>query len=228
MFRISWRGTGFKEYFGVGPHYRWTDDGGAAEDSLISRVRQIPVGDNSEDIMRDLVGDREIVWLNYQQVMDYLYDTLEKDPEISGIIGYSEGAGIAGSFILDEQRREKEEGRPRRIKSAMFVTGWPPVVPGRGLILADEQEDMLDIPSLHVIGANGKGKSPGVFDNWLILILAVPDPFRHGAFALYNICDPDTAIFFDTGKGHTIPRSGKVITELGDAVRQLVAQANED
>lgn len=51
------------------------------------------------------------------------------------------------------------------------------------------------------------------------------DPFRHGAFALYNVCDPDTAIFFDTGKGHTIPRSGLVIKELGDAVRDMIAKA---
>lgn len=149
--------TGFEQYFGVGPHYRWAEDGGAAEDSLISRVRQIPVGDNAEDVMRDLVGGRDVVWLNYQEVMDYIYDTLEKDPEIAGIIGYSEGAGIAGTFILDEQRREREEGRPRRIKSAIFVTGWPPITQDRGIILADEQEDVLDVPSLHVVGANGKG-----------------------------------------------------------------------
>ncbi|KAJ5204167.1 uncharacterized protein N7498_005046 [Penicillium cinerascens] len=196
---------GFDEYFGLGPHYRWADDGGIAEDSMISRVRQIPVGDNAEDVMRDLIGDREMVWLNYEQVIDYLYEELEKDPEIGGIIGYSEGAGIASTFILDEQRREREEGRPRRIKCAVFVTGWPPIIPNRGLILADEQDDMIDVPSLHVVGAN--------------------DPFRHGAFALYNVCDPDTAVFFDTGKGHTIPRSGKVITELADAVRDLIAKS---
>jgi hypothetical protein len=53
------------------------------------------------------------------------------------------------------------------------------------------------------------------------------DPFRHGAFALYNVCDPDTAMFFDTGKGHTIPRSGKVIIELGSAVRDLVLMGND-
>jgi predicted esterase len=147
---------GFDEYFGVGPHYRWADDGGAAEDSMITRVRQIPVGDNAEDVMRDLVGDREVVWLNYKQVMDYLYEQLEKDPKIGGIIGYSEGAAMASTFILDEQRREKDEGRARRIKCAMFVTGWPPMTPDRGLILADEQEDVIDVPSLHVVGANGR------------------------------------------------------------------------
>ena len=52
------------------------------------------------------------------------------------------------------------------------------------------------------------------------------DPFRHGAYALYNVCDPDTAIIFDTGKGHTIPRSGQVIHELGDAVRGLLDRAH--
>ncbi|OQE31972.1 hypothetical protein PENSTE_c001G07936 [Penicillium steckii] len=199
---------GFEEYFGIGPHYRWADDGGAAEDSMISRVRQIPVGQNPEDVMRDLVGDREVIWLNYKGVMDYLYQALEEHPDIGGIIGYSEGASMAATFILDEQRRFEEEGRERRIKCAMFFTGWPPMSPERGVLLADEVEDLVDVPTLHVVGAN--------------------DPFRHGAYALYNVCDPDTATFFDTGKGHTIPRSGLVITELGNAVRDLVEKTREE
>ncbi|KAJ5902693.1 hypothetical protein N7495_003221 [Penicillium taxi] len=197
--------SGFEEYFGVGPHYRWADDGGAAEDSMISRVRTIPDGQNPEDVMRDLVGDRAVMWLNYKDVMDYLYDTLEKNPAIEGVIGYSEGASIAATLILDEEIRFQETGRPRRLKCAMFFTGWPPMNPEKGVILADESDLVIDIPTLHVVGAN--------------------DPFRHGAFALYNVCDTDTATFFDTGKGHTIPRSGLVINELGDAVRGLIEKA---
>lgn len=42
---------------------------------------------------------------------------------------------------------------------------------------------------------------------------------------LFNICDPDTAAMFDTGRGHIIPRSGPVITELGNAVRDLMDRA---
>jgi hypothetical protein len=53
------------------------------------------------------------------------------------------------------------------------------------------------------------------------------DPYRYGALALYNVCDPDTANMFDTGKGHTIPRTGKVISELGDAVRELISCTEE-
>lgn len=122
---------------------------------MISRVRQIPVGQNPEDVMRDLVGDRDVVWSNHQQVMDYLYETMEKVPDIEGIIGYSEGAAIAATLILDEQRRFEETGRERRIKCAMFVTGWPPIDPAEGVILADESELMVDVPTLHVVGANG-------------------------------------------------------------------------
>lgn len=53
------------------------------------------------------------------------------------------------------------------------------------------------------------------------------DPYRYGALALFNVCDPDTAAMFDTGRGHTIPRSGQVILELGNAVRDLVDRAYE-
>ncbi|GIK02014.1 hypothetical protein Aspvir_006057 [Aspergillus viridinutans] len=196
--------SGFDRYFGIGPHYRWLDDGGIAEESLISRVRHIPLGDSPEDVMRGLIGGRKTIILNYKEVMDYLYNELEKDSEIEGLIGYSEGAGIAATFILEEQQREKDGGGSRRIKCAMFVNGWPPVSRDRGVVLSDEVEDMIDIPTLHVIGSD--------------------DPFKHGSCALYNICDPDLAEIFDTGKGHTMPRSGQTITELGDAVRDLIGK----
>ncbi|CAG8096689.1 unnamed protein product [Penicillium olsonii] len=198
---------GFAEYFGVGPHYRWLEDGGAAEGSMISRVRKAPHGSSPEDVMRALGKDWDGHWINHQQVMDYLYDTLEKNPDIDGIIGYSEGAVMAASLIMDEERKAQETGRPRRIKCAVFITGWPPLSPEENMVLADESDYILDVPTLHVVGAN--------------------DPYRYGALALFNVCDPDTAAMFDTGRGHTIPRSGQVILELGNAVRDLVDKAYE-
>lgn len=122
---------------------------------MVSRVRKIPVGQNPEDVMRDLAGDRVVAWKNHEQVVQYLYDTLEENPDIGGIIGYSEGASIAATFILDEQRRLEETGRERRIKCAMFITGWPPIDPKKGIILADQDDDLIDVPTLHVVGANG-------------------------------------------------------------------------
>lgn len=146
---------GFAEYFGIGPHYRWLEDGGAAEESMISRVRKAPHGACPEDVMRALGKDWDGHWNNHQQVMDYLYDTLDKNPDIEGIVGYSEGATMAASLIMDEERKAQETGRPRRIKCAIFFTGWPPLSPEEDMVLADESDYILDVPTLHVVGANG-------------------------------------------------------------------------
>lgn len=197
---------GFEDYFGIGPHYRWVDDGGEAKDSMLSRIRELPLGHDPEDVMRSLAkGAKSTEWRNHQQVLDLLYGTLENDPEIEGIIGYSEGASMAATFLLDEQWREQQTGRPRRIKCAMFLTGWPPLSPDEKMVLADESDLYIDVPTLHVVGAN--------------------DPYRYGALALYNVSDEDSAELFDTGKGHTIPRAGDVIVELGNAIRSLISRA---
>ncbi|KAJ6081019.1 hypothetical protein N7499_005893 [Penicillium canescens] len=168
--------AGFAEYFGVGPHFRWLEDNGVAEESMISRVRKAPHGQSPEDAMRTLGEGWDGRWNNHQQVMDYLYDILEKNPDIAGVIGYSEGATMAASLIMDEAKKAQETGRVQDV------------------VLADESDLILDVPTLHVVGAD--------------------DPYRYGALALFNVCDPDSAALFDTGGGHTIPRSGKVIKEL--------------
>lgn len=68
-------------------------------------------------------------------------------------------------------------------------------------MLADECEDVVDVPSLHVVGCN--------------------DPYILGAMALFNICDEDTAELFDHGKGHTVPRDRHTINQLCSAIVRL-------
>lgn len=63
---------------------------------------------------------------------------------------------MASTYILNEEQRHRETGRERRIKCGIFAAGAPPINPEKGFVLADEQEDvMVDVPTLHVIGANG-------------------------------------------------------------------------
>jgi hypothetical protein len=50
------------------------------------------------------------------------------------------------------------------------------------------------------------------------------DPYVAGSMALYNTCEPDYAHIFDHGKGHTLPREKAVIKELGDVIRNMVAE----
>lgn len=71
------------------------------------------------------------------------------------------------------------------------------------VLLADENQNAIDIPTLHVVGCN--------------------DPYIEGAVALYNMCDRDFAEIFDHGKGHTVPRDARTIQELSDSFERLLS-----
>jgi hypothetical protein len=46
--------------------------------------------------------------------------------------------------------------------------------------------------------------------------------------ALYNVCDADSAYLFDHARGHTLPRDRETIKELGDIVREAIADMKEE
>jgi hypothetical protein len=43
--------------------------------------------------------------------------------------------------------------------------------------------------------------------------------------ALYGMCDDDLATLFDHGKGHTVPRDAKTVTELAAAIGESMMKA---
>lgn len=54
------------------------------------------------------------------------------------------------------------------------------------------------------------------------------DPYIDGSMALYNVCDDDAAYLFDHARGHTLPRDRETIKELGDVVRDAIADMKEE
>jgi hypothetical protein len=157
--------------------------------------------------MRELLpAGEEGIRSSVRKALDIVYQTMEDYGPFDGICAYSEGTVLAGSLILDERRRYETEGRPRQIKMAVFFAGWPPLKPDSDeILLMDTCEDFIDVPTLHCIGAT--------------------DPYVQGARALFDICDQDTAILFDHGKGHTIPRDTQTLKELSDAIRGMIPTA---
>lgn len=45
--------------------------------------------------------------------------------------------------------------------------------------------------------------------------------------AMFNVCDPDTAVLFDHAKGHTLPRDKDTVKELADVIRGMIADIRE-
>ncbi|THY05135.1 putative DUF341 family oxidoreductase [Aureobasidium pullulans] len=202
---------GFESYFGPGPHFRFLRDRGEAEASAVEGIRVFPEADTPEDALRALMpaGEAKIGFAGAREAaLEQLYEALDADPEICGVVGYSEGASAAATLIYDEQQRMRSEGYVPRIKAAIFFMGWPALTSESVPALSDEIEDLLEVHSLHIIGAN--------------------DPYKDGALALYNLFDDNMAIFFDSAGGHTIPRHGKLLQELAEAVKGLIANVHED
>lgn len=56
----------------------------------------------------------------------------------------------------------------------------------------------------------------------IIIVVGAADPYLHGSLALYNVCDEDNAVFFDHGKGHTLPRDQQTIKELANVIRSMI------
>lgn len=197
---------GFLDYFGPAPHYRFVDYDGIDKNDVLERIRDFPEGENPEDVLRELAPEgNEGVLKSVMDALDAIYRTMDQHGPFDGICAYSEGTVLASTLILEEKRRFVEEGIPRRIKAAVFFAGWPPLQLNSSLlVLADTCEEFIDIPTCHVVGAG--------------------DPYLKGAVALYNVCDEDTAILFDHGKGHTLPRDAKTLKELAETIRRMVPE----
>lgn len=154
---------GFEAYFGVGPFFRFIEPPRAATGGgdVLERIRNFPRGATAEYQMRILMrgGIGAVPTPNAddggnqsaQDAIDYLYRIMEKDGPFDGIVGYSEGATVAATLILHEQRRFEVEGIPKMFKCALFFAGWPPMTPELdAIVLADESDLTINIPTCHI------------------------------------------------------------------------------
>jgi len=156
---------GFEEFFGSPPYYRFIDapPNAKGEDDVLGRIRNFPEGATPEDQMRELLtgstgsiassvsSEDDGSSNSARDALDYLYRIMEKEGPFDGIIGYSEGATVAATLILHEQRRFETLGIEPMFKCALFFGGWPPLSPDfDSMVLADESDLMITIPTCHV------------------------------------------------------------------------------
>ncbi|KAK0624156.1 serine hydrolase FSH [Immersiella caudata] len=202
--------SGWEDYFGARPLYRFLDTTRGDTFETLRRLRHVPHGMNPEDTMRMLQSAshgeewHQRAWL---KALESVIHTVEQDPEIDAIIGYSEGAMVAASLVVEEARRFQMYGTPRRIKFAIFISGAPPLkMEGDNRItaqLADEIKDaVIDIPTFHIFGCD--------------------DAFLSSAVALFNVCDQKTATMYDHGLGHIVPRDNENVSILGDVLGKII------
>ena len=130
-----------------------------------------------------------------REVLDRLHRSIEEQGPFQGIIGYSEGAQIASTLLVDYERQSQLRGSKNPFTHAIFFSGWPPLDPDTAeCLLSDEFGQVLPMQTMHILGST--------------------DPFIHATLALYEICIEDKALIFDHGKGHLVPREPRVLKEM--------------
>ena len=167
------------------------------------RLRDFPELESPEATMRSLAETKGDTSRAVRNALDEIEATIQAHGPFDAVIGYSEGAMLASLMLVEDRRRQDEEGIPARFKMGVFICGWPPIsAVNDELLLADQYGEIIDVPTCHVIGAS--------------------DPFVSGSVALYNLCNNERLSLFDHGRGHIVPRDQVAVKELATVVRAMV------
>jgi hypothetical protein len=147
---------GFEDYFGNPPYYRFIEPDDSTdnteEEDILARIRDFPDCETPEDTMRELM--KEGVATSHKSTgfaLQFLLDVMDEQGPFEGIIGYSEGATVAATLLLQEQKRFHEKGIAPMFKYGIFFAGWPPVDPAtHSMLLSDETDLTIEIPTCHI------------------------------------------------------------------------------
>ncbi|KAK3321901.1 serine hydrolase-domain-containing protein [Apodospora peruviana] len=209
--------AGWEDYFGSRPLYRFLDTSRGDAFETLRRLRHVPRGMSPEETMRQFQAANKSVDTTHMATawrgaIDGVFKTIEEDEDIDALIGYSEGAMVGASLIVEEGLRCAKSGAPRRIKFAIFISGSPPLkFEGTDKItpqLVDEVGTVIDIPTYHIFGCD--------------------DAFLSSAVALYNVCAQDKVHMYDHGLGHIVPRDVENVSLLGKLLGDIVPKVAEE
>lgn len=142
-----------------------------------------------------------------RQVLDRIYRIMDEEGPFDGIMGNSEGATVAASFLIDYLQKVANHEREPQLKCGVFMSGGAPyTADGRGVYLADVHGQMITIPTCHIIGYN--------------------DSLIDSAITLYHLCEEDSATIVDHGKGHMVPHDEKSSKLMIKGIRDIIAYSS--
>ena len=201
--------NGFEEFFGSPPHRRFVKDycNGRTDQDFLDTIWNAPHWLTPEQKYRELVHSLRPESTDISRtIFDRLYRVLDNDGPFDGIMGNSEGAGVAATFVVDYLRKCAKKEIRDTLKCAVFMSGCPPSFSDRsGFFLADEYGQIITMPTCHIIGYN--------------------DSLIDGAVALYHLCDQASATIVDHGRGHLVPRDPFSSKLMIKGIRDLIVRA---
>lgn len=143
--------AGWEDYFGTRPLYRFVDTRHGDNFEQLRRLRHMPYSINAEDAIR-MCQERSQSEDWHQQVwreaMNDVFRTLDEHTDVDAVIGYSEGAMVGASLVVEEAEQARRIGRQRRIKVCEDAHSlrW---APGSMIAMVRAATDRLSVCRLH-------------------------------------------------------------------------------
>ena len=200
---------GMEDYLGPGPHLRFLESTwpGASDLQVYEVLRGAPLGLTPEEKHRYLEHHLPPQTSPiFQDVLLEIRRVFDEEGPFDCMLGHSEGAAIAATFVIDCLNKAAREKKMVKPKCAVFMSGtFPYAMNGKGRISSDECGQLITIPTCHILGYN--------------------DALVDQSVGLFHLCEEDVATMIDHGRGHAIPKDPKTWRMMISAIRSLIARA---
>ena len=136
----------------------------------------------------------------------FLYDIIDDEGPFEGVLGFSQGAGVAASLLFEQAMQPDPERAEPLFKFAVFIGGTQPWdIYGPTSKRSKESQPLrpvyaanytarIDIPTAHIMGRK--------------------DIFRDSAKSLLALCDARKAKVYDHQGSHMFPRGQTAMEDL--------------
>ena len=158
------------------------------------------------------------------------------------MLGFSQGAALAASMILQHTRDFPTSPADSLFKTAIFLCGSLPFDVhshlGSAMAIGDEHETASTNSILAEFQASDKGETETLLNRFLPdgkhgLRIDIPTAHIYGdkdeyfkqSLALVGLCDMGAAKVFDHGGGHFLPRDQWMAKKMGEVVRYALDRA---
>ena len=122
------------------------------------------------------------------------------------VLGFSQGASLAASFIAQQSLDITQNAR-HDFRCAVFICGTNGLhTAGNGRILGVEEDgEIIQIPTVHIFGSK--------------------DPLVQESLNLSKICDHRSRVMYDHKGGHEVPRKAALVSEMAACISKALEKS---
>ncbi|MCJ1404141.1 hypothetical protein MMC11_007366 [Xylographa trunciseda] len=141
---------------------------------------------------------------SFDVALEDLEEYLVADGPFDGVIGFSQGACLAASLMMQHARKEPPQST---FRCAIFICGIEPwnMTDGRTYNTTTDGE-LIQVPVATIYGSKDY--------QW-----------AEASLALSRLCNSQTKEVFDHGRGHEIPRTSELTAGMARVIRKVIDRA---